>query len=214
MNELWNGLINNLQVLLALLTQIYEGNLGFAIITLSGAVRFALLPLTLWIARRAQLRQRILQALQPQLERLKARHANNPDRLARETFKLYKNNGIGFVDLKSIGGSVLQMPVMLALYSAIKKGLGVGKKFFWIRDLARPDFILGLLVAALTLIMTLVAPSLQSQTRFIMLLIPAIVTLVIVSQLSAGVGLYWAASNAVGLIQSALLHRSAIQARD
>ena len=207
MGELWNSLVGNLQAVMMLLAQLFGGNLGFAIITLSCSVRFALMPLTLRVAQRMQLRQRILQSLQPQLERLKARYANNPDRLTRETFKLYRENGVRFFDLKSIGVTLLQMPVMAGLYSAISKGLGVGKRFLWIRDLAQPDILLGLLVGLLTFGMTALAPSLQSQTKLMMLVLPSIVTLVIVSQMSSGIGLYWAASNAVSLIQSLILRR-------
>ena len=207
MGELWNSLVGNLQAVMMLLAQLFGGNLGFAIITLSCSVRFALMPLTLRVAQRMQLRQRILQSLQPQLERLKTRYANNPDRLTRETFKLYRENGVRFFDLKSIGVTLLQMPVMAGLYSAISKGLGVGKRFLWIRDLAQPDILVGLLVGFLTFGMTALAPSLQSQTKLMLLVLPSIVTLVIVSQMSSGIGLYWAASNAVSLIQSLILRR-------
>ena len=209
MSELWNNVIVNLQIVLAFLTQVFGGNLGFAIITLSCSVRFALLPLTLRIAQRMQERQRILQALQPELERLKSRYGDNPDQLARETLKLYRQKGVRMFDLKSIGGTLLQMPVMAALYSVISKGVGVGKRFFWIRDLAQPDLLLGLLVGVLTMAMSLLSPSLQSQTKLVMLLVPSIITLVIVCQLSSGLGLYWAASNVVGLVQSAILRQMA-----
>lgn len=205
MSELWNSLVGNLQTILELLTQLFGGNLGFAIIAMSCSVRFALMPVTLRLAQRVQRRQRILQSLQPQIERLKARYAGNPDRLARETFKLYRENGIGFFDLKSIGGTLLQLPIMTGLYSAISRGLGVGKRFLWIRDLAQPDILLGLFVGLLTLGVTALAPNLQSQTKLLMFVVPSIITLVIVSQISSGIGLYWAASNVVSLIQSVLL---------
>ena len=208
MSEMWNSLTGNLQLVLAFLAQLFGGNLGFAIITLSCSVRFALLPITLRIAQRMQARQRVLQSLQPELDRLKTIYADNPERLSREIYKLYRENGVRVFDLKSIGGALLQMPVMAALYSVISKGVGVGKRFFWIRDLAQPDFVLGLVVGILTLVVALIAPGMQSHTKMMMLLVPSIVTLVIVSQLSAGIGLYWAASNVVGLIQAVLLRRT------
>lgn len=208
MIELWNSFIDNLQAILMVLTQALGGNLGLAIVVLSCSVRFALMPLTLRIAKRMQVRQRILKSLQPNLERLRVRYSKDPDRLTRETLKLYRANGVGFFDAKSMGGTLLQVPIMTGLYSAIRRGLGVERQFLWIRDLAQPDIVLGIVVGLLTLGMTALAPSLQPNTKLIMLLLPSIITLVIVSQMSSGIGLYWAASNIVGLVQSAILRRT------
>jgi YidC/Oxa1 family membrane protein insertase len=209
MAEVWNNFVGILQTFLLLLTQLSGGNLGFAIVALSCSVRFALLPLTLRIAQRMELRQRKVQALQPQLDHLKARYADQPDRLARETFKLYRDHGVGFFDATSIGGTLLQMPFMAGLYSAISRGLGSGRAFLWIRDLAQPDILLGVIIGLLTFGMTALAPGLQPQTKLIMLIMPAIITFAIVFQMSSGLGLYWTASNGVGLVQSLILRRSA-----
>jgi membrane protein insertase Oxa1/YidC/SpoIIIJ len=73
--------------------------------------------------------------------------------------------------------------------------------------LAQPDILLGLFVGLHTVGMTELAPSLQSNTKLMMPVLPSIITFVIASQLSSGIALYWAASNAVSPIQTLILRR-------
>ncbi len=212
MGELWNTIIPNLQMILALLTQLFGGNLGLAIITLSFTVRSMLLPLTLRIAEATQKRQRILQSLQPELDHLKRRYAEHPDRLAKATFELYRAKGVRLFDIRALGGGLLQLPIAVALYSAIRNGLGIGKRFFWIRDLTQPDLLLGILVSFLTFLVVLLSPSSQPHAKMLTVLVPSLLTFMFVSQMSAGIGLYWATSNLVGVIQSLLLrHRTIVR---
>jgi YidC/Oxa1 family membrane protein insertase len=63
-------------------------------------------------------------------------------------------------------------------------------------------------VAALTAVAAAVQPNAAAaQMRWINLVIPSLLTLWMVWKLSAGIGLYWAASTGVGLLQSAVLRR-------
>jgi membrane protein insertase Oxa1/YidC/SpoIIIJ len=66
-----------------------------------------------------------------------------------------------------------------------------------------------MLVAVFTFISVSLAPSVSGDRRFIMTLLPALITLVVLSRLAAGIGLYWAASSIVGMVQSAILRRQA-----
>ncbi|HEY2165306.1 MAG TPA: hypothetical protein VGH04_15010, partial [Gemmatimonadaceae bacterium] len=60
---------------------LFGGSLSGGIFAVSLAARFVFMPLTLRLARRARERQRILDRLQPELARLKKRHARQPDKL-------------------------------------------------------------------------------------------------------------------------------------
>lgn len=50
------------------------------------------------------------------------------------------------------------------------------------------------------------------QGRTFLVLFPAVMMFLVLLRLSAGIGLYWAASNAVGLIQAAIIRREALAA--
>ena len=210
MSHIWSLFVGSLQIILVALSQIYGGNIGFAIITFSFMVRLALMPLTLQIARRSQRQQSLINSIQPELQQLKKRYRNNPEQLSLKTMELFKKHGINPLDGVGILGSVIQLPVFAGLFSAIREGIGSGGHFLWISDISQPNIVLSIVIAALTIITSALSPSVQQQSRTLFLILPTALTLLFVWQLSAGLGLYWAASSIVGVIQAAILRRKAI----
>jgi len=207
MDNLWSLFVGYLQTGLFILAQVYGGNMSLAIITLSLIVRFALMPLTLRIARRNQQKQVRLKAIQPELERLKARYKNNPEKLAQKTMVLYKKHDIQLLDGMGFLGGLLQLPIFAGLFSAIKQGVGSAGRFLWIADISQPNILLACIVAGLTFVSSALAPSSQEQGRMIFMVLPALLTLFFAWRLSAGLGLYWAVSSLVGMAQSVILRR-------
>jgi YidC/Oxa1 family membrane protein insertase len=207
--NIWGTFVEAISVTLFALAQIYGGNLGWAIITLSLLVRAALLPLSLHIGRRVKARQELMNSLQPKIDRIKSKFRNNPQRQSEEIMKLYRRNGVGLFDLWSIVGNVAQMPFFLGLLSAIRKGLGVGGSFLWIKDIAKPDAILALIVAGLTYLSSAVASNMPQQARAMINFLPVVITLFFAWKLAAGIGLYWASSTVVGVGQALILRRMA-----
>ncbi len=209
MSAFWGFVINLIQIALLLVAQLYGGSISMAIVTVSLVVRLALLPLTLYLGRRAQAREALLKQLQPELQRLRTRYAKEPEKLARETMALYRRRGVRPLDGVSLAGSLVQLPFMAGLYSAIRQGVGAGGRFLWIADISQPDLLLALLIAGLTALASALQPNLQPQARFLLVLLPALVTLVFAWRLAAGLGLYWAVSSGVGVVQAVLLRRRA-----
>lgn len=205
---IWEHFVGFLVAALFALAQAYGGSLGLAIITLSFAARLALLPFTLRLARRAQARQRKLLALQPKIRQLRAKYSSDPQRLNAELFRLFRRHGCSPLDSRSILGGLAQLPVGVGLYTAISRGLGEGGRFLWISNLARPDAILALLTGVLTYLASILSPDMPQQARAIATLIPALLAVYFVWNLASGVGLYWATSTAVGVLQSALALRN------
>lgn len=209
--DLWTSFVDLLMGGLFALSQIYGGNMGLAIITLSLMVRLTLMPLSLKLAQRSMARQALLKRLQPELERLRARHRKDPERLARETKKLYQRYGVRPVEGLSILGGLIQAPILIGLFTAIKRGLGSGGPFLWIADISKPDLWLTLLVATLTYVANAINPNLPEQARTLMILLPTVLTLVFLWQLAAGLGLYWATSNIVTIFQELILRRRSLK---
>ncbi|MFL5612893.1 MAG: YidC/Oxa1 family membrane protein insertase [Gemmatimonadaceae bacterium] len=203
----WSSVLELLRVALFALAHVCGGSLGGGILLLSFIVRLALLPLTLRLAIRAHEYQVIVKRLKPRLDALQSRHGANPARLARETRELYSANGIGMAPKGTFLGAVVQMPIGAGVYQTIAS---IGKRavrFLWVHDLSRPDALVASIAAGLTGAAVMAGPS--SPTSRLTAGLAALSTFLIAWRLSAGVGLYWVASNIVGVVQSALVRRAA-----
>jgi YidC/Oxa1 family membrane protein insertase len=199
------NVISAMQDLITLIAAATGGSVGLAIVTVSVSLRVALLPLTIRLARRAEQQRERLAAIQPELDRLKARLRKQPEQLAAETLALYREHGIAPLDRSSLGMLALQLPLVSTLYGAISRGLGAGRRFLWISDLAKPDFALVAITGALTYLTTILGTS-RDVSRAAAV-ISAAVTMAIMWRLSAALGLYWASSTAVGAVQAFWLRR-------
>ena len=97
-------------------------------------------------------------------------------------------------------GGLLQMPVLLALFAAVRRSATVGGRFLWVSDISRPDAVVAIGAAALSAVSMAAVPQSEAptQTRLLMFAIPMVFTAVALWQMAAGVGLYWGVSSAVG----------------
>jgi len=183
----------------------FDGNMGWAILVLALAVRLALLPLTLRLARRMRANQKIVASLEPQVAEIRKRLADKPAEMFAAISSLYKENGASMVDRSSMMGALLQVPVFGLLYRAISNAsLGAGP-FLWMRSLATPDAALTGIVLALTALSAYYMPSAAPDKAMLMMLVQMVVTAFILWKLSAGLGLYWAASSFVSGLQTCVL---------
>ena len=109
-------------------------NYGTAIIVLAAGVTAALSPFTM-ISFRSMKK---MQELQPKMEQIKAKYANDPQRVNKETLQLFREHKVS--PLSGCLPMFLQLPVFFALWSAISHVIELrGEPFLWIRDLSLPD---------------------------------------------------------------------------
>ena len=201
---LWSNLIDVIRGSLFVLAHVFGGSIGTAILVGSTAVRVALIPITLRAARRRVRQERTIATLAPQLERIKSRYETEPPRVFAETQKLYAANGVSPIDRQSLLESLGTMPPALALYSAIR---GVGSKlggFLWVADIAKPDRMLAgvaALVAAGIAWMSAASPQGKSIAQIVPVVVTGVITLTVLSHLSAGVALYSIANSVVGGVE-------------
>ncbi len=90
------------------------GDAGIAIIALTLVIRFVLLPLT-WTAMKSQ---RMMQSMQPAMDKIKEKHKEDKQAQTQELMKFYKDNGIN--PLASCLPMLVQLPVMIALYQVLR----------------------------------------------------------------------------------------------
>lgn len=203
---MWILFVDALRMLLFALAHVCGGSLGGGIVVLSLIVRLALLPLTLRLAIRAREHQAMMSRLAPKLAALRKRHAHDPARYGEAVRALYAANGIGVAPKGTFLTALVQLPIGTGLYQAIATGVRRATSFLWIGDLARPDAIVAALAAAAAGTAIVAAPGGSAEGR-VAAVVSTLVTFLVAWRLSAGVGLYWLASGAVGVGQSLLLRR-------
>ncbi len=98
---------------LLILLELFQGNLGWAIIGLTALVRIALSSTT----AAGSAMQTQMWSLQPKMQELQEKHKDNPEELSKEMMNLLKKDGAW--PLKWCLGMLIQMPVFLGLYSVV-----------------------------------------------------------------------------------------------
>jgi YidC/Oxa1 family membrane protein insertase len=208
---MWDGFVELLRGTIFSVAHLCGGSLGGGIFLVTAAVRLALLPLTLRLARRARAQQARVVALEPQLDALRKRFASDPRRLMQETRAVYAEHGITLMDPSNIIGIAIQIPVLSGLFAAVRKGLGAKVRFLWVPDLARPEALMILGVTALTAWGTSTAPAAPGQpsapTALVMLSV--VLTLAFLWSASSAVAVSMGAGSLVTLLQNWLLARDA-----
>jgi YidC/Oxa1 family membrane protein insertase len=89
-------------------------NLGLAIIAIAVISRLALIPLT---KNQTEMTRKMAQ-LQPELEKLQKKYANNPEKLSQEQMKLYKK--VGYNPLGCLGTLVPQLIILSVLIGVVR----------------------------------------------------------------------------------------------
>ena len=178
------------------------GSIGLGIIIFTILIRAVMIPLY----NRQIKSSRELQELQPELRRLQGEYpgSENREALANAQQELYKEHGVNpyasFVPL------LIQFPILMALYGALTRVPELREgTFLWV-DLGQKDpyFILPILAAAFTFLSTWLTNK-AAKERSSMLLVMNILLPVFIfwfgTQISSGVALYWAVSNAFQVVQ-------------
>ena len=112
-------------------------NYGFVIIVFSLIIKIVVYPLT----RKSFQSMKKMQLLQPKITELKEKFKDDPQKMNKETMKLYQTYGVN-----PAGGCLpilLQMPIFIALWGLFQAATELRQQpfIFWINDLASPDVI-------------------------------------------------------------------------
>lgn len=196
----------------------FTASYGIDIILLTVLIKLLMAPLT----HKSFVSMKQMQKLQPQMERLKEKFANDKEKLNKEIMELYRRNGVN-----PLGGClpmVLQFPVFIGLYNALSTPIELRHApFMWIKDLSRPDWeslpftfgdwhlgipILTLLMGASMFMQQWMTPSAgDPNQRKMMMLMPLMFTFMFVS-FPAGLTVYWLINNILSIGQQYWINRS------
>jgi YidC/Oxa1 family membrane protein insertase len=192
---------------------------GIDIILLTLVIKLLMAPLT----HKSYVSMKQMQKLQPQMERLKEKFANDKEKLNKEIMELYRRNGVN-----PLGGClpmVLQFPVFIGLYNALSTPIELRHApFLWIKDLSRPDWeslpftigswhlgvpILTVFMGASMFLQQWMTPTAgDPNQRKMMMMMPLMFTFMFVS-FPAGLTVYWLVNNVLTIGQQYWISRKA-----
>ncbi len=112
-------------------------NYGWVIVIFSILIKILVYPLT----HKSYISMKKMQLVQPKMAEIKEKYKNDPQRLNKETMKLYKEYGVN-----PMGGclpTLLQMPLLVGLFIVFRSTIELRHASFiwWIKDLSMPDTI-------------------------------------------------------------------------
>lgn len=195
-------------------------NYGIVIIIFSLIIKILVYPLT----KSSYQSMKKIQALQPKIAELKEKFKDDPQKLNKETMKLYSTYGIN-----PAGGCLpilLQMPIFIALWGMFQSAIDLRLQPFvwWIKDLSNPDVIYDLgfkiplfgvqQVSGLALLMGITTFIQQKMTvkdptqKALVYIMPIFLTILFMS-FPSGLNLYYFMFNLFSIIQQWYINRSA-----
>lgn len=171
---------------------------GIAILVVTIIVRLITLPLFL----RQMKYSKIVQEMQPQLQKIREKYKGNPQKINEETVKLIQQTGVN--PMAGCLPTLIQLPVLWALYQAILSNPMLRThKFLGLIPLGQPDhyFLLPVIAAATTYIQSkMMLAGNDPQQRMMLVFMPAVVFVGAVS-LPSALALYWIYGNLLTIVQ-------------
>lgn len=181
-------------------------NYGVSLIFLTILIKILYFPLT----QKSFKSMSKMKALQPKINALKEKHRDDPQRLQKETMKLYKQNKVN-----PMGGCLpllFQLPVFWALFATLRGAVELRGAMFipgWVTDLSQPDTIasigrfpiniLPILMTGTMLLQQLVSgPGAQGQNNKMMAFMPLIFAFIFYN-MPSGLVLYWLCNNILAI---------------
>ncbi len=183
---------------------------GWTIVVLTALLRLLFWPLT----KASTLSMKRMQALAPQLNALKDKYKDDPQKLTSKQWELYKENKVN--PMSGCLPMLVQMPVFIGFFTMIRSAIELrGASFLWAADLSKPDTValipsLNFPINPLPILMGIVmlwqshltpaSPGMDPAQQKMMRWMPAIF-IVFLYNYSAGLALYMTVSTGLGIVQ-------------
>lgn len=180
------------------------GQYGLSILVVTIIIRFLVLPLTLKQYRSTK----AMQALQPELKKIKDKYKDDTRKQQEETMKLFQQHGVN--PLSGCFPLIVQMPILIALYYAIIWNPEIRTHSFLWMELGQKDpfYILPILAALTTWIQQKVMAQytpVNPQMQTIMMIFPVLIFVMAMNFVSA-MPLYWIYSNVFTIVQTYFIY--------
>ncbi|MFO7811933.1 MAG: membrane protein insertase YidC [Pelovirga sp.] len=188
----------------------FINNYGFSIILLTICIKLIFWPLT----QKSYKSMQGMQKLQPEMKKLKEKHADDKQKLNQEMMSFYRDNKVN-----PLGGCLpilIQIPVFFSLYKVLLDSIELRHSPFilWITDLSAKDpyYITPIVMGATMFLQQKLTPTnLDPTQEKVMLMMPIIFTFLFLN-FPAGLVIYWLVNNILTILQQLLIRRQAQKA--
>lgn len=203
--ELWSMWTHLLQAALSCLSVHFGFSDAVSIIILTLIARSIMMPVSLVAAYKMQKNKEATDRLKPLLAELRETYKDNPSELSKRTMALYREHQISFFDKISLLNIGSQGVFGIGIYQTLGRTV-FSSKFLWIGNLAKPDFLLTVIVGLLMVLgMTLMPGATSDTSAIVMIAIPVLFSVIFIAAVPSALGIYWATSNAVTVLQTLAL---------
>lgn len=186
----------------------FGGAYGLAILVMVLIVRTLILPLTLKQVKSSK----AMQAIQPQVQKIREQYKDNPEKMQQETMKLFQEHKVN--PMAGCFPLLIQMPVFIALYNSIIHNSRISEHSFLWLQLGEPDkwYILPIIAALTTFIQTKMMSNMnpsgmQGPMQFMMFVYPVLI-FIMAMNFAAALPLYWIFSNLYTIAQNFFIYRN------
>lgn len=186
---------------------------GLAVVVLTILLRTAIWPLY----NRSNRTMKRMSKLKPEMDKLKEKYPDDPQKMNTEMMKLYRTYGIN-----PLGGCLpmfAQLPIFFGFYSMLLHAVEMrGQEFLWVTDLSQPDTVAtlaGLPINPLPIVMAITSFAQMAmmpntggdKTQMMILKLMPFFFLIICYNFASALALYWTVSNVFSIGQTWLSNR-------
>ena len=186
---------------------------GLAVVVLTILLRTVIWPLY----NRSNRTMKRMSKLKPEIDKLKEKYPDDPQKMNQEMMKLYRTYGVN-----PLGGCLpmfAQLPIFFGFYSMLLHAVEMrGQEFLWVNDLSQPDTIghlLGLPINPLPIVMAITSFAQMAmmpntggdKTQMMIIKLMPFMFLFICYNFASALALYWTVSNVFSIGQTWLSNR-------
>lgn len=189
-------------------------HVGWAIIILTFVVRLILLPMMVSQQRKATIQQEKMRLLQPQMTKIQEAQKNAQTQeekmlASQAMMAVYRENGVSMLGGMNFATLIIQWPVFLGLYDAIKHSHGMAHAAFFGINLGSQSAVLAIatgIAYALQAYLSLIGiPAEQKKQMKSMMYIMPIMMLIMTWVTNGGIALYFFVGALVMIIQTLII---------
>lgn len=202
----WFGWIAYLAFVVLGMFHDLTGSWGIAILLLTVAMKLMLHPLS----RKQFESMDKMKELQPKMQGLQTRYANNPERMQAEVAKLWAEAGVN--PLSGCLPLIMQMPIFIALYNCLGYAPELrGVEFLWLPDLSQADplWLLPFLFAVGIYISSSQSQSGGDPSQKMMMQVMPLIMFFIMRGLPSGVMVYLAGQVLLSVVEQKIIRSGA-----
>lgn len=213
---IWNTIfVYPLSWIIIKIAEIFNNSYGLSIIIVTIIIRLLILPLSIKQIKSSKAMQEIQPKLQEIQKKYSSKDQSTQQKLQQETMELFQKNGVN--PLAGCLPIFIQMPILIAMFHAIRRTTEISQyNFLWF-ELGSPDFILPFLVAGFTFLQQKIMmstqnrsgaqnPQLQMQMNMMLYMMPIMIG-VMTFFFPAALGLYWMTGNIFMIFQTLLINK-------